>query len=46
MATTRVDGTFRLVYLVFNAIGLLTTQEQQVACLPTLPLTSSPVAIS
>lgn len=32
MATTRVDGTFRLVYLVFNAIGLLTTQEQQVAC--------------
>src|ERR1700674_2073580 len=32
MATTRVDGTFRLVYLVFNAIGLLITQEQQVAC--------------
>jgi SAM-dependent methyltransferase len=32
MATTRVDGSFRLVYLVFNAIGLLTTQEQQVAC--------------
>jgi SAM-dependent methyltransferase len=32
MATTRVDGTFRLVYLVFNAIGLLTDQEQQVAC--------------
>jgi SAM-dependent methyltransferase len=32
MATTRVDGAFRLVYLVFNAIGLLTTQEQQVAC--------------
>jgi SAM-dependent methyltransferase len=32
MATTRVDGRFRLVYLVFNAIGLLTTQEQQVAC--------------
>ncbi len=32
MATTRVDGTFRLVYLVFNAIGLLTTQDQQVAC--------------
>jgi SAM-dependent methyltransferase len=32
MATTRVEGTFRLVYLVFNAIGLLTTQDQQVAC--------------
>ena len=32
MATTRVDGAFRLVYLVFNAIGNLTTQEQQVAC--------------
>jgi SAM-dependent methyltransferase len=32
MATTRVGGTFRLVYLVFNAIGLLTTQDQQVAC--------------
>jgi hypothetical protein len=32
MATTRVDGTFRLVYLVFNTIGNLTTQEQQVAC--------------
>jgi SAM-dependent methyltransferase len=32
MATTRVDGIFRLVYLVFNAIGLLTTQDQQVAC--------------
>jgi SAM-dependent methyltransferase len=32
MATARVDGSFRLVYLVFNAIGLLTTQDQQVAC--------------
>jgi SAM-dependent methyltransferase len=32
MATTRVDGTFRLVYLVFNGIGNLTTQDQQVAC--------------
>lgn len=32
MATTRVDGTFRLVYLVFNSIGNLTTQDQQVAC--------------
>jgi SAM-dependent methyltransferase len=32
MATTRVDGAFRLVYLVFNAIGLLMTQDRQVAC--------------
>ena len=32
MATTRVDGGFRLVYLVFNTIGNLTTQDQQVAC--------------
>jgi SAM-dependent methyltransferase len=32
MATTRVDRSFRLVYLVFNAIGNLTTQDQQVAC--------------
>lgn len=32
MATTRVRGTFQLVYLVFNTIGNLTTQSQQVAC--------------
>ena len=32
MATTRVDGSFRLVYLVFNTIGNLTTQQQQVTC--------------
>jgi SAM-dependent methyltransferase len=31
-ATTRVDGTFALAYLVFNTISNLTTQEQQVAC--------------
>jgi SAM-dependent methyltransferase len=31
-ATTRVDRTFALVYLVFNTIGNLTTQEAQVAC--------------
>jgi SAM-dependent methyltransferase len=31
-ATTHVDGTFRLVYLVFNTIMNLTTQDQQVAC--------------
>jgi SAM-dependent methyltransferase len=32
MASSRVDGSFRLVYLVFNTIGNLTTQDQQVAC--------------
>ncbi|MEJ7583125.1 MAG: class I SAM-dependent methyltransferase [Acidimicrobiales bacterium] len=32
MATTRVGEGFRLVYLVFNTIGNLTTQDQQVAC--------------
>jgi SAM-dependent methyltransferase len=31
-ATTAVDGTFSLAYLVFNTIGNLTTQEAQVAC--------------
>ena len=31
-ATTTVDGTFSLAYLVFNTIGNLTTQDAQVAC--------------
>jgi SAM-dependent methyltransferase len=31
-ATTRVEGTFSLVYLVFNTINNLRTQEAQVAC--------------
>jgi Methyltransferase domain len=31
-SSTRVDGTFRLVYLVFNTISNLTTQALQVAC--------------
>jgi SAM-dependent methyltransferase len=31
-ATTTVDGTFSLAYLVFNTISNLTTQEEQVAC--------------
>jgi SAM-dependent methyltransferase len=31
-ATTRVDGTFRLAYLVRNTITNLTTQDEQVAC--------------
>jgi SAM-dependent methyltransferase len=32
-ADTRVDGEFSLVYLVFNTISNLVTQEAQVACL-------------
>jgi SAM-dependent methyltransferase len=31
-ATTRVEGTFSVVYLVFNTIMNLTTQDAQVAC--------------
>jgi SAM-dependent methyltransferase len=31
-ATTRVDGTFAVAYLVFNTIMNLTTQAAQVAC--------------
>ena len=31
-ARTRVDGTFRLAYLVFNTITNLTTQNEQVEC--------------
>ena len=31
-ATTRVEGTFALAYVVFNTIVNLTTQEAQVAC--------------
>jgi SAM-dependent methyltransferase len=31
-ATTRTEGTFSLVYLVFNTIMNLTTQAEQVAC--------------
>ena len=32
MATTRVDGSFRVAYIVVNTIMNLTTQEAQVAC--------------
>jgi SAM-dependent methyltransferase len=32
MATSRVPGEFSLVYLVFNTLGNLRTQEEQVAC--------------
>ena len=32
MATTQVPGDFSLVYLVWNSISNLTTQQEQVAC--------------
>jgi SAM-dependent methyltransferase len=32
MTTTSVEGAFRLVYLVYNTIGNVETQERQVAC--------------
>jgi SAM-dependent methyltransferase len=32
IATTRVDGEFSLVYVVWNTINNLTTQEAQLAC--------------
>jgi SAM-dependent methyltransferase len=32
IATTRVDGSFQLVFLIFNTIMNLTTRESQVAC--------------
>ena len=31
-ATTKVDGAFRVAYLVYNTIQNLTTQDAQVAC--------------
>jgi SAM-dependent methyltransferase len=31
-ATTKVEGSFSVVYLVFNTIENLTTQDEQVAC--------------
>lgn len=35
IATVRLDQGFRLVYLVYNTIGNLETQERQVACFAT-----------
>ena len=32
MATTRVPGEFALVYLVYNSLSNLRTQDEQVAC--------------
>jgi hypothetical protein len=37
-ATTRLDRTFRLAYLVFNTIMNLTTQDAQVACFENVAL--------
>jgi len=42
MASTRLSGRFRLVYLVFNTIGNLTTQAQQVACVANAALHLEP----
>jgi SAM-dependent methyltransferase len=35
-ATTRIDAGFTLAYLVFNTIGNLTSQDDQVACFATV----------
>ena len=32
MTTARVEGSFRLVYLLYNTIGNVETQDRQVAC--------------
>ncbi len=32
MATTQVEGSFRLVYLLFNTIGNVESQDRQAAC--------------
>jgi len=42
MATTSVDGQFSLVYLVYNTIMNLTTQDAQVACFRNAALHLSP----
>ena len=44
MATARVEGEFTLVYLVFNTISNLLTQDEQVAVLRTPPGTWHQVA--
>ena len=45
-ATTRVEETFSLAYLVFNTINNLTTQEEQVACFHNVAAHLSRVAAS
>ena len=44
-ATTRVDRTFRLAYLVFNTIMNLTTQDAQVACFENVAHHLEPVGV-
>ena len=46
MTTTRVEGEFALVFLVFNTIGNLTTQDAQVAASRTPPPTCAPAGAS
>ena len=45
-ATTTVDGSFSLAYLVFNTIMNLTTQEAQVACFRNVAAHLQPAAPS
>jgi len=42
VATTRVEGSFSLVYLVFNTIMNLATQDAQVACFENVALHLEP----
>ena len=44
MAVTFVEGEFSLVYLVFNTIQNLTTQDEQVACFENAARHLRPVA--
>ena len=46
MATTRVPGEYALVYLVWNSISNLRTQQEQVEYFPTPPATSVPAGAS
>jgi hypothetical protein len=46
MATTRLDGTFTVAYLVYNTINNLTSQEAQVACFRNAAEHLTPVAAS
>ena len=45
-ATTAVDSTFSVAYLVANTIMNLTTQDEQVACFQNVSLHSSRAAAS
>jgi len=45
MAERPVDGEFSLVYLVFNTISNLTTQDEQVACFESAAAISGAAAV-